>query len=54
MTRNLSDIISRGFTENALIAEAKTQGMVFMRQDGILKALAGDVSLEEVLRETEE
>ena len=54
MTRNLSDIISRGFTENALIAEAKTQGMVFMRQDGILKALAGDVSLEEVLRKTEE
>ncbi len=54
MTRNLSDIISRGFTENALIAEAKTQGMIFMRQDGILKALAGDVSLEEVLRETEE
>jgi type IV pilus assembly protein PilB len=54
MTRNLSDIISRGFTENALIAEAKAQGMIFMRQDGILKALAGDVSLEEVLRETEE
>ncbi len=54
MTRNLSDIISRGFTENALIAEAKTQGMVFMRQDGILKALTGEVSLEEVLRETEE
>ncbi len=54
MTKNLSDIISRGFTENALIAEAKTQGMVFMRQDGILKALQGEVSLEEVIRETEE
>lgn len=54
MTRSLSEIISKGFTENALWKEAKEQGMIFMRQDGILKALNGEVLLEEVLRETEE
>jgi type IV pilus assembly protein PilB len=54
MTRSLSDIISRGFTENALLEEAKNQGMVFMRQDGIIKALNGEVLFEEVLRETED
>ncbi len=53
MTRELSDIVGRGFTENALIEEAERQGMVSMRQDGILKALKGDVMLEEVIRETE-
>lgn len=54
MTHSLSEIISRGFSENALLKEAQDQGMVFMRQDGIIKALSGDVSLSEVLRETEE
>ncbi len=53
MTRELVDIVSRGFTENALIDEAKRQGMVSMREDGVLKALQGEVMLEEVVRETE-
>ncbi|MCL4400326.1 GspE/PulE family protein [Patescibacteria group bacterium] len=53
MTRELSDIISRGFTEGALIDESVRQGMVTMRQDGILKSLEGEVMLEEVIRETE-
>ena len=53
MTRELGDIISKGFTEGTLIDETKRQGMVTLRQDGILKALAGEVILEEVLRETE-
>jgi len=53
MTRELSDIISKGFSENALYEEAKRQGMIFMRQDGIVKALQGEVLIEEVLRETE-
>jgi type II secretory ATPase GspE/PulE/Tfp pilus assembly ATPase PilB-like protein len=53
MTRELSDVVSKGFTEGALIDETKRQGMVTLRQDGILKALSGEVILEEVLRETE-
>jgi len=53
MTRELGDVIAAGFTENKLFAEAKRQGMVTLRQDGIIKALEGRVLLEEVLRETE-
>ncbi len=54
MTRELGKIINKGFTENDLIEEAKKQGMVSLRQDGIIKALKGEVTIEEVLRETEE
>ncbi len=53
MTRELGELINVGFTEGKLWDEAKRQGMVTLRQDGILKALEGEVLLEEVLRETE-
>lgn len=53
MTSELADIISSGkITYEKLKEEAHRQGMVTMRQDGILKALEGLVSIEEVLRET--
>lgn len=52
MTHELGDIVSKGFTEAVLWAEARRQGIVTLRQDGVLKALAGDISLEEVVRET--
>ncbi len=52
-TDELDSIISSGFTEQKLWKEAERQGMVTLRQDGIIKALEGEVSLEEVLRETE-
>ncbi len=53
MTRELGEVINKGFSENALMDETVRQGMVDMRADGILKALQGEVMLEEVLRETE-
>ncbi len=53
MTRELGEIINSGMTLGKLYDEAKRQGMVTLRQDGILKALEGEVLLEEVLRETE-
>ena len=53
MTRELEEVVNAGFTEGKLYDEAKRQGMVTLRQDGILKALTGEVLLEEVLRETE-
>lgn len=53
MTRELGDIISTSFTESKLLDEARRQGMVTLRQDGIIKALEGKALLEEVLRETE-
>ncbi|MFH1192867.1 MAG: GspE/PulE family protein [Candidatus Jorgensenbacteria bacterium] len=52
MTRTLSELITSGFTEGKLADEAKRQGMVTLRADGILKALKGDVSVEEVIQET--
>ena len=53
MSAELGEITNVGFTENKLWAEAKRQGMVTLRQDGIIKALEGKVLIEEVLRETE-
>ena len=54
MTRELRGIISKNINEEKILAEARRQGMITMRQDGIIKALSGTVSLEEVLRETSE
>ena len=41
-------------TAQKIAKEAKNQGMLTLRQDGVIKALEGLVSIEEVLRETEE
>ncbi|MBI3046367.1 MAG: type II/IV secretion system protein [Candidatus Harrisonbacteria bacterium] len=54
MTPQLKDIINAGVSETKLAEEARHQGMITLRQDGILKALDGLVSMEEVLRETAE
>ncbi|RJQ30049.1 hypothetical protein C4565_01255 [Candidatus Parcubacteria bacterium] len=52
MTRELGDIISKGFTESALWDEAHRQGIVTLRQDGLMKVLEGKIGIEEVLKET--
>jgi type IV pilus assembly protein PilB len=52
MTRELGNLVDQGFTESSLWDEAHRQGIVTLRQDGIIKALGGEVLLEEVLRET--
>ena len=54
MTDSLAAAISSGITEAKLREEAARQEMVTMRQDGILKALEGIISIEEVLKETAE
>lgn len=55
MTRNLESLITqKGVDESALVQEARDQHMITMRQDGIAKAIKGLVSIESVLRETEE
>ena len=54
MTRELGELINKGFTESTLWDEARRQGVATMRQDGMLKALEGLISVEEVLRETTE
>jgi type IV pilus assembly protein PilB len=52
MTKNLEEIILKEPSEAKIMEEAKRQGMVTMRQDGILKVLNGLTTIEEVLRET--
>ncbi|MDP3052936.1 MAG: GspE/PulE family protein [bacterium] len=52
MTPELADIIGAGFTERNLLEESRRQNMITIRQDGIIKALEGLVTIEEVLRET--
>jgi type IV pilus assembly protein PilB len=54
MTPELEEIVNTSPAEHKILEEAKRQGMITLRQDGILKALAGLVSIEEVLRETME
>jgi type IV pilus assembly protein PilB len=52
MTRNLEEIILKEPSEAKIFEEAKRQGMLTLRQDGILKVLKGITTIEEVLRET--
>jgi type II secretory ATPase GspE/PulE/Tfp pilus assembly ATPase PilB-like protein len=54
MTPELEEIVTTNPTIQRITQEARRQGMVTLRQDGILKALDGLASIEEILRETEE
>ena len=54
VTKEIEDIVSSGVTTQKITAQAKAQGMITLRQDGIVKALKGVVSIEEIIRETEE
>ena len=54
MTDNLAAITLKIPSVELLAEEAKRQGMVNMRQDGILKVLNGITTIEEVLRVAEE
>jgi len=53
MTEELKGIIYSEPTEIKIEEEAKRQGMVTLLQDGIIKALQGVISIEEVLRVAE-
>jgi type IV pilus assembly protein PilB len=54
MTPELENIILENPNEQMVAGEAKRQGMVNMRQDGVLKALIGEISIEEVFRISED
>ncbi len=53
MTPELELIVNDNPSIQRISAEAKRQGMLTLRQDGVIKALEGFFSIEEVLRETE-
>lgn len=52
MTQELKRVVLEGFTEEKIINEAARQGMVTMKQDGVIKVLQGLIALEEVLQST--
>ncbi len=54
MTTSLSKLALKKPSEDEIRQEAHRQGMVTMKQDGILKVLQGLTSLEEVVRVAEE
>lgn len=54
MTDELSEIILKGVTEEKIREEAFNQGMITMKQDGILKVIDGVTTIEEIIRAAEE
>lgn len=52
MTPEMEKIIHSSVTDSEIEAEAKRQGMVTMKQDGIVKCLLGFTTIEEILRVT--
>lgn len=54
MTDELSEIIVRLPTRIKILEEARRQGMISMKEDGVLKVLEGITSIEEIIRVIEE
>jgi len=54
MTAQLAELVLTDLSETKLNEEAKRQGMISMRQDGIIKAINGLTTIEEVFKATEE
>ncbi len=52
VSSGLSQLISEMSPSNQLLAQAKTDGMVTMREDGLKKVAAGITTLDEVLKVT--
>jgi type IV pilus assembly protein PilB len=50
VTEQIQDLILKHATSSAIQQAAIAQGMITMRQDGYLKALAGLTTLDEVNR----
>jgi len=54
MTDKLAEIVLMEPSEGSIAKEARRQGMITLRQDGILKVVDGLTSIEEIFRATEE
>lgn len=54
MSDELTGVILNKATEGAILKVAQKQGMLTMEQEGVLKILSGETTLEEVSRATEE
>ncbi|MEI7424791.1 MAG: GspE/PulE family protein [Candidatus Staskawiczbacteria bacterium] len=54
MTNELAELIQNNPSENLIFKAAQKQGMLTMEQEGIVKVLKGQTTIEEVIRATEE
>ena len=54
MTDRLEEIITKNPSEQEIFKEGRSQGMILMEEDGVIKALKGVTSLDELMRVTEE
>ena len=54
MTPNIEKIILKNISSSEIVAATKEDGMIALQEDGVLKALQGITSLEEVRRVTGE
>ena len=54
VTDALIDVISKDLSEAAILKQAKKQGMLTLAQEGIIKVLEGQTTIDEVVRVTEE
>src|SRR3989338_6191799 len=54
MTDELAEIILKAPSEAVILKTAQKQGMLTMAQEGIIKVLAGETSIDEIARVTEE
>ena len=54
MSDELAELIQKNPLENLIFKTAQKQGMLTMEQEGIIKVLNGQTTVEEVVRATEE
>lgn len=54
VTKPIQNLISQRALESQILEQGLYEGMILMRQDGILKALRGLTTVEEVIRATKE
>ncbi|MDP2741119.1 MAG: GspE/PulE family protein [bacterium] len=54
MTDELADLILKSPIESAIFKIAQKQGMLTMQQEGVIKVIKGETSIEEIARVTEE
>lgn len=54
VTDEISEVILKEPTENQILRIAQKQGMLTMEQEGIIKVLNGETTIEEITRATEE
>ena len=54
LTQKIQEMILAKGTSASVFAEAQKIGMITMKQDGIIKAMQGKITYDEVLRETSE